>query len=114
MYLGHNYLVGSLPDFGTAVSTDMDFNCFEGCSVLHQSVCPCAIVAALASSELNALMALYNGTDGAAWTMNNGWVDYPLSDPCMNLWWGVSCGGASAVGLPNHVTYVGNFKLACS
>jgi hypothetical protein len=43
----------------------------------------------VSESEYNALMALYNATNGANWTNNNGrWEDNSVCD-----WYGVVCGG---------------------
>jgi hypothetical protein len=40
-------------------------------------------------SSREALVALYNATDGANWTNNSNWLS---GDPCDNDWFGVGCG----------------------
>ena len=39
--------------------------------------------------ERDALMALYDSTDGANWTNNSGWG---AGNPCDSAWFGVTCG----------------------
>ena len=95
-----------MPDFKFGYVL-VSYNCFDGCTVVHQQSCACANVAPLAASETGALMDLYRGTGGAMWTDSTGWADYPASDPCVNLWFGVACsGGATFSGQPSHVRYV--------
>ncbi len=43
---------------------------------------------AVTSSEWNALVALYNATDGNNWKDNSNWLQ---GDPCTNNWYGVTC-----------------------
>ena len=38
--------------------------------------------------DIIGLMALYDSTDGANWTVNTGWGD---GDPCLSAWYGVTC-----------------------
>ncbi len=45
---------------------------------------------AVTAVERDALVALYNSTDGASWTNNDNWG---FGDPCDNSWYGVSCTG---------------------
>jgi Leucine-rich repeat (LRR) protein len=44
-------------------------------------------------SECNALVALYNSTNGSGWTDNTGWL--ANNTPC--LWFGVTCSGGSVI-----------------
>jgi len=41
-------------------------------------------------AERDALIALYNSTNGANWTSKTNWT---VDDPCTNIWFGVSCSG---------------------
>ncbi len=43
---------------------------------------------AVPQSERDALVALYNSTDGDNWTDNTNWL---VGDPCDNAWYGVTC-----------------------
>ncbi|GAA4820803.1 hypothetical protein GCM10011365_23210 [Marinicella pacifica] len=45
--------------------------------------------AAVPQAERNALVALYNSTDGANWSDNTNWL---VGDPCDNSWFGIVCG----------------------
>ncbi|MEN8219568.1 MAG: leucine-rich repeat domain-containing protein, partial [Pseudomonadota bacterium] len=58
-------------------------------SPLAQAATDCAAVTEIPSTECEALVALYESTDGANWKKNRGWnvTDMPCS------WYGVSCGG---------------------
>ena len=108
--LSNNYLVGSPPAQSTKFF-DVEFNCLQGCTTLHQQICACVDVAPLASDETSALISFYNATGGPGWLVSSGWSSYPNSDPCVNLWTGVSCRGApSTSGMPSHVTYVHRFS----
>ena len=44
--------------------------------------------AAISETERNALIALYNSTNGAAWKQNTGWLEDPGTE-CS--WYGVTC-----------------------
>ena len=46
------------------------------------------LLSAIPSQERNALIAIYNSTDGANWTNNTGWMGAPGTE-CQ--WWGVVC-----------------------
>ena len=52
---------------------------------------------------VSALVALYEGTAGAAWTAKNGWMGSSSGpgDPCTTGWYGLSCSSSagSVVGL---------------
>jgi Leucine-rich repeat (LRR) protein len=49
----------------------------------------CANVTEIPQTECEALVALYNSTDGPNWTDNAGWL---LTDtPCTTPWYGVNC-----------------------
>ena len=64
--------------------------------------------AAIPSSEREALIALYNATDGDNWTNNTGWKTAPV-DPgdgfalsgteCTTPWNGVTCDGDTVIEL---------------
>ena len=49
----------------------------------------CSTVATIPTAECEALVALYNSTDGDNWTDNTGWL--VSADPCS--WFGVTCSG---------------------
>jgi Leucine-rich repeat (LRR) protein len=44
--------------------------------------------------QVEALVALYNQTNGDSWTANTNWL---AGDPCANNWFGVICGSNSNV-----------------
>ncbi|MBC8170237.1 MAG: hypothetical protein H7X77_01135, partial [Anaerolineae bacterium] len=78
----------------------------------------CALVTSMEFDDCTALVALYNSTNGAAWTTNTDWLVTDL--PC--TWFGVTClgnrlqnlnlTGNNLVGtLPAEI---GNFDLAFS
>ncbi|GAA4823198.1 hypothetical protein GCM10011365_24090 [Marinicella pacifica] len=45
--------------------------------------------AAVPQAERDALVALYNSTDGDNWNENTNWL---VGDPCDNSWYGITCG----------------------
>lgn len=45
-------------------------------------------------TERDALVALYNSTDGDNWKDNTNWL---VGDPCIDLWFGVKCDGSFSV-----------------
>ena len=49
----------------------------------------CAAVTAVASSDCDTLVALYNGTNGSQWIDNYNWLT--IDNPCQ--WYGVTCVG---------------------
>ena len=63
-----------IPLLGTDVS-NIDFNLEKVVPVTEQ--------------ERNALVALYNSTDGLNWANSTNWL---VGDPCVNAWYGVVCG----------------------
>jgi len=68
-------------------------------SPLAQAATDCAAVTEIPSTECEALVALYNSTDGANWEYNDGWN--VTNAPCS--WDGISCsdGHVSDISLPN-------------
>jgi Leucine-rich repeat (LRR) protein len=44
--------------------------------------------ASVSSMEREALVTLYNATDGANWDFNDNWL---VGDPCENNWYGIGC-----------------------
>ena len=44
--------------------------------------------AAVPSHEREALVDLYDSTNGAGWSRNDNWLN---GDPCDNNWFGVTC-----------------------
>ncbi len=46
----------------------------------------------VSEDEYNTLVALYNATDGANWTNNDGW----LEDNSVCDWYGITCGGSNS------------------
>lgn len=55
----------------------------------------CGAVSTISIGECQALVALYNNTNGPGWTNRTGWLTHP--DPCM--WYGVGCAGGHVSGL---------------
>ena len=53
-----------------------------------------AWVANNATSDVAALVALYNATSGPFWRRKDGWLQ---GHPCDNHWYGVACGAGSRV-----------------
>ncbi|MEK8016417.1 MAG: hypothetical protein VSS75_006075, partial [Candidatus Parabeggiatoa sp.] len=53
----------------------------------------CNIQTEIPANECNALIALYDSTDGANWTNNTGWK--VTNTPCS--WYGVTCNGGSHI-----------------
>ncbi len=47
-----------------------------------------ATQAAVPTAERDALVALYNATNGPGWTNNTNWLN---GDPCENNWFGIGC-----------------------
>jgi len=56
-------------------------------SSLAQAATDCSLVTEIPSSECQALIALYNSTDGDNWTNNTGWN--VTNTPCS--WEGITC-----------------------
>ena len=55
----------------------------------------CDDVTEIPQAECEALVALYNSTDGANWSNNSGWMD--TNTPCN--WYGVTCSAGHVTGL---------------
>lgn len=55
----------------------------------------CSAQTAIPSDQCDALVAIYEATNGDNWVENNGWLDNP--DPCQ--WYGVSCHEGAVVAL---------------
>jgi Leucine-rich repeat (LRR) protein len=45
-------------------------------------------------TEVDALVALYNSTNGAQWNDNTNWL---VGDPCDNSWFGITCDNSSGI-----------------
>ncbi len=65
--------------------------------------------------DYEALMALYNATDGPNWTNNSGWAEGAVGDNCdVCSWYGIECDNNGSViridmdGLPDNVPHGGN------
>jgi hypothetical protein len=58
----------------------------------------CSQVTEIPSTECEALVALYNSTDGDNWTNNSGWLE--TNTPCG--WKGVTCSGGHVSGIDLH------------
>jgi Leucine-rich repeat (LRR) protein len=58
-------------------------------SPLTQAATNCAAVTEIQETECEALIALYNSTNGDSWTNNSGWLE--TNTPCS--WHGVICSG---------------------
>jgi Leucine-rich repeat (LRR) protein len=56
--------------------------------------------AVIPQAERDALVALYNVTNGANWTTSSNWdINNPSSDPCDNSWEGIDCGVDTVIGV---------------
>lgn len=65
---------------------------------------PLQTLAAISQQERNALMMLYNSTDGANWVDNSGWQDRGIVDGTECDWFGVECESELGIGgVPDHV-----------
>jgi len=60
--------------------------------VIVSSIWCCTLIADVPVAESDALLALYNNTDGANWAENTNWT---VGDPCTNSWFGVTCNGGN-------------------
>ena len=61
------------------------------------------VVGQLPEAEVAALLALYNATDGPAWSSRfPQYIRWLQGDPCANYWYGVGCSRTT----PPAVTYV--------
>lgn len=62
-----------------------------------------AAYAAVPPTQRNALVDLYNASNGPGWTDSSGWL---VGDPCDDGWFGISCDGGgttvTSVELPNN------------
>ena len=50
----------------------------------------------LSPAEATALAAIYSATNGDTWRDHTGWSFGGGSDPCTDVWFGVSCGPDAA------------------
>lgn len=66
---------------------------------LALSICALPALAAVPTTERQALTALYNNTNGAGWLNKTNWLS---GDPCDNAWYGITCDSGKT-----HVTEVG-------
>ena len=76
----------------TPVTADLASQDFSASSTLFTN---CASVTEIPQSECEALVALFNNTNGAAWTTNTNWL--LTNTPC--LWYGVNCWGRHVKGV---------------
>lgn len=67
--------------------------CWAGLPAQAQTPFDCSTVTDVKSSECEALVALYNETDGPNWTNNDGWLE--STEVC--TWAGVSCTNTTTV-----------------
>jgi len=74
---------------------DTSFNFSDQSDVITASADYCSSVTEIPKSECEALVALYNGTDGDTWVENTGWM--VTNTPCS--WYGVSCDPGNVTGL---------------
>ena len=66
------------------------------------SLLPVGAESAIPTSQRNALIAIYNNTDGPLWTDNDGW----LGSPGTECWWhGVTCNASSTSVIEIDLTY---------
>ena len=81
----NNNLSGIVPlsvtKFGAA---SFNLNCLSGYTT--QPWCP------LPYLQREALIALYSSTAGSRWTFSAQWL---TGDPCLNSWFGVTCGASN-------------------
>jgi len=74
---------------GTSCSVTMSTNQTVNANFVLQTGSICDTVTEIPSAECEALVTLYNSTDGDNWTDNTGWK--VTNTPCN--WYGVSCSG---------------------
>ena len=84
---------GSAYTYADGSTTDWSFTTVT-------SVTDCTVVTQIPQSECNALVALYNSTNGASWTVNTNWIQ--TDTPCS--WYGVTCGSSyvTSISLSNN------------
>ena len=58
--------------------------------------------AAVTQAEREALVALYNSTDGDNWSTNTNWN---VGDPCENTWYGVGCNAEGSQVIAVNLTW---------
>ncbi len=72
--------------------------------VTYHYITICDIVGEIPRAECDALVDLYNSTNGPSWTHNTGWLS--TYTPCTTPWYGVTCSGGHVTELnlnSNHL-----------
>jgi len=70
---------------------------------------PNIVQAVVSQTEKNALVALFNATNGNQWISHSNWL---INDPCDNSWYGVSCSNNTVTSLNlSHNNLVGNIAI---
>ncbi|MFK8010445.1 MAG: fibronectin type III domain-containing protein [Marinicellaceae bacterium] len=85
--------LNSSTEYYFVVQTQTDSNMNNSNLVLSdfsQEVTATTLIGDVSSAEKQALVALYNLTDGKNWINGDNWL---VGDPCMNNWNGISCMG---------------------
>ena len=94
-YLHSNDLCGAIPAEVATLSSSSVTGGWDITTDTFVGPTPCPAV--------SALVALYEGTAGSAWTAKNGWMGSSSGpgDPCTTGWYGLSCSSSagSVVGL---------------
>ncbi len=85
---------------GTSCSVTMDANHTVNANFEQNTGTNCAAVTEIPSTECEALVTLYNSTNGDSWTDNSGWLE--TNTPCG--WSRVTCSGGhvSGIGLDSN------------
>ena len=89
-YLHSNDLCGAIPAEVATLSSSSVTGGWDITTDTFVGPTPCPAV--------SALVALYEGTAGSAWTAKNGWMGSSSGsgDPCTSGWYGVSCSSTAS------------------
>ena len=92
-HLSSNALCSDIPTEFAALSTSLNLSTYPSADPTYWSVAEGNFVGPTPCPAVSALVALYEGTGGAAWTSNDGWMGDPdgKGDPCTTSWYGVTC-----------------------